>query len=130
MSSISRFIYGVALLSVVIGFTTLAVIGYHYWTNPPVEALDCQAWLQEVIAPEVFEGVVVRVERVDSCEVWATLEPALAGRIHLCPCAGSQALFRQLRVGDTLRKRAGEQRLLLIEANSGRERTFDFPCCD
>ena len=130
MSSLSRFIYGTALLSGLIGLTTLLVIGIYYWRHPGTQDLDCRTWLEQVVGPEAFVAVVTKVEAVDTCELWIEIDHELPGRIELCPCQGSESLSAAIAVGDTLRKRPGEQALILIEAGNGRTRTFDFPCCD
>ncbi|RMG76032.1 MAG: hypothetical protein D6722_00045 [Bacteroidetes bacterium] len=130
MSSFRKFLYGTALLSGLIGLTTLGVVGYYQWTHPGVKPLACQTWLEEVVRPEAFSAVILKVEPVDSCHFRIEMAHELPGSIEFCPCARPAGSIPSLQPGDTLTKAAGSTTLTLIRPQGGGVYTFDFPCCD
>ena len=123
-----RLVYGMAYLTLAIGFSTLLLIGGFYWYQKTQSNISCEEWMMEAITPLAYEAVITRVTEEKKCQYRVELDIDTPDYLSICQCPAENNLAEWIGSGDSIFKKTGEMTLTFKRENTSR--VFDYPCCE
>ena len=123
-----RIVYGMAYLTIGIGFLTFFVPGGYYFYKNNKEGTACEEWLVDQIQPLHYTSEVQEVKEKEECRYEIELDIQVPAYFLICQCPEENNLASWIQVGDSIFKKSGEMTLIVKRENT--LRIFDYPCCE
>ncbi|MEL6134291.1 MAG: hypothetical protein AAFR59_13085 [Bacteroidota bacterium] len=123
-----RIVYGMAYLTLGIGFLTAFLIGGYYFYLTQRPGTSCEEWLVEQIQPLAYESKVQQVTERADCRYEIELDIPVPSYFLVCQCRENNNLASWIRSGDSIFKKSGEMTLSVKRENT--MRIFTYPCCE
>lgn len=126
---VRRIVNMLALLSALIGFSTLVIVFGTLMYRRYEGTRSCAEWLQEEVKPNAFRSVAEEVVR-EGEDLWLMIDHDVPYRIRLCDCEPSCPLRDFVSPGDSVIKVVDRLELLIVQQPGGRKQRFAYPCCE